>query len=531
KGWVRRHRSELLSAIAALVTEWVRQGRPPGPSPFTSFPEWGQVVGGILHCAGLPDPCLPHEDSQSSGDQATKAMRDFFVLAFEHFGDVAIRKPEFQQWVQQSDDVHELFDWIDFGNRQGQTRFGKLVVKFDKRELGGITFRIKQTSKNRADYRFFREGEGDLPIRPSTPEPATNSRGHGDIRGHSHTPYIGQKNDGEKNRNEDELKGLYKGDRENSPNVPTSHKGVFCSLRSDLDRIALDLKDASRISLDIETYGERKGDGLDPWKGDIRLLTLCRHGGPIWTIDLRATGYDLGPLKPVLEETGIIAHNVKFDLLWLRVKCGLVPKRVHCTLTAARLLVAGTKPGNDLDKCLDRYLGIAPAADHSRSDWASMLLTEDQLAYAARDVAHLHDLLGVMESELEASGLETVWALESNLLPCVVGMEATGIHLERGKLESVAAEADRLAKKAADDLRVALGNPSLNPASPGQRQRRPLGSPGAGPPRGEQTRPASGIPDRPHPVRRADPRTLRTARHRHRPLFVQGAEPPEHRPG
>ena len=468
KGWVRRHRSELLSAVSALVSEWVRRGCPPGPSPFTSFPEWGQVVGGILHCAGLPDPCLPHEDSQSSGDQSTKAMRDFFVLAFDHFGDREVPKKEFQEFVQQDEGVHELFDWIDFAVRRGQTSFGKLVVKFDKRELGGITFRLKQTSKNCATYRFFREGEGQLPICISTPEPATNPQGHWDIEGHFHTPHMGVKNDDGKNEKRDELKALYTGDRENSLNVPMSLSGVFCSLRADLDRIALDITGASRIALDIETYGERKGDGLDPWKGDIRLLTLSRHGGTIWTIDLRATGYDLGPLKPILEETGIIAHNAKFDLLWLRVKCGLVAKRVHCTLTAARLLVAGTKPGNDLDKCLERYLGIAPAPDHSRSDWASMLLTDDQLAYATRDVAYLHDLLGTMESELEAAGLDAVWALESALLPVVVGMEATGLHVERDRLRKIADEALDLARQATDDLRSALGNPGINPASPGQ---------------------------------------------------------------
>ena len=468
RGWVRRHRSDLLSAVATLVSEWVRQGRPPGPSPFTSFPEWGEVVGGILTCAGLPDPCLPHDDSQSSGDQSTKAMRDFFVLALDHFGDASIRKPDFQQFVQMNEDVHDLFDWIDFGTKQGQTRFGKLVVKFDKRELGGITFRLKQSSKNRADYRFFREGEGDLPTRPTEPTSDQNTRGHGDVWGHSHTPYMEGINDDEKNKKQNELKGLYKGDRQTSPNVTMSPRAVFCSLRSDLDRIALDLTGASRIALDIETYGDRKGDGLDPWKGDIRLLTLSRQGGTIWTIDLRAIGYDLGPLKPILEETGIIAHNAKFDLLWLRVKCGLFATKVHCTLTAARLLVAGTKPGNNLDQCLERYLGIAPAADHSRSDWASMLLTDDQLAYAARDVAHLHNLLGVMETEIEMAGLDTVWALESSLLPCVVGMEATGIRVDREKLQSIAAEADKLAQQAANDLRAALGNPSLNPASPGQ---------------------------------------------------------------
>jgi DNA polymerase-1 len=261
----------------------------------------------------------------------------------------------------------------------------------------------------------------------------------------------------------------YPGGSETNPSEPYEPpKAVFCSSRTDLDRIAIDLTGASRIALDIETYGERKGDGLDPWKGEIRLLTLGRHGGPIWTIDLRATGYDLGPLKPVLEDSGLIAHNAKFDLLWLRVKCGLHAKRVHCTLTAARLLVAGTKPGNDLDKCLERYLGIAPAADHSRSDWASMLLTDDQLAYAARDVAHLHDLLGTMESELEMAGLDTVWSLESSLLPVVIGMEAAGLNVERNKLRSIADEALKLAQKAADDLRVALGNPGINPASPGQ---------------------------------------------------------------
>ena len=254
-----------------------------------------------------------------------------------------------------------------------------------------------------------------------------------------------------------------------TPSEPSERVSAqICSLRADLDRIALDLTGASRIALDIETYGPRKGDGLDPWKGDIRLLTLSRHNGPIWTIDLRATGYELGPLKPILETAGIIAHNAKFDLLWLRVKCGLFATKVHCTLTAARLLVAGTKPGNNLDQCLERYLGIEAAADHSRSDWASMLLTDDQLSYAARDVAHLHDLIGRMESELVTSGLDTVWALESNLLPCVVGMEATGIHVEREKLRKIADEALKLAQQASDELRSALGNPGINPASPSQ---------------------------------------------------------------
>ncbi|MCF7730234.1 MAG: hypothetical protein K9N23_01040 [Akkermansiaceae bacterium] len=198
KGWVRRHRSELLSAVATLVNEWVRQGCPPGPSPFTSFPEWGRVVGGILHCAGLPDPCQPHEDSQTSGDQATKAMREFFVLAFDYFGDREVLKNEFQEFVQQNEDVHDLFDWIDFAARRGLMSFGRLVVKFDKRELGGITFRLRQTSKNRATYQFFREGDEFLPITPSKPPAVADERGLGDSGGHSPTPCMEKENGEEK---------------------------------------------------------------------------------------------------------------------------------------------------------------------------------------------------------------------------------------------------------------------------------------------------------------------------------------------
>ncbi|MBU6303613.1 MAG: hypothetical protein KGS60_18865, partial [Verrucomicrobia bacterium] len=222
---------------------------------------------------------------------------------------------------------------------------------------------------------------------------------------------------------------------------------------------------SDRIALDIETHGPRKGDGLDPWRGDIRLLTLRREGGPVWMLDLMALGYDLGGLGHLLQEATVIAHNARFDCLWLRVKCGLRLRRILCTLTAARLLAAGTKPGNNLDQCLQRYLGIAPGPDQSRSDWGAMFLTDDQLTYAARDVAHLHDLAGVLEAEIGKADLERVWALESDLLPRVVEMEAAGIRVDADKLRAIAAKANADATQASAALREALGNPGLNPAS------------------------------------------------------------------
>jgi ribonuclease D len=417
-----------------------RRAPPPAPTCFVP-----SCVSDFVGQVGKVAEVLLRK-STSSGDQSTQAMRDLFAMAFERLGDREVLKKEFQEFVQQDEGVHELFDWLDFGARRGLTSFGKIISKFDKRELGGITFRLKQTSKNFGTYRFYREGEGELPICTSLLEFATKAEGRRDIEGHSTPSHTREKNSDEKFENEKQLTPVHIAEGKNSLNVPTSHNQVFCSIRADLDRVAADLAGASHIALDIETYGPRKGDGLDPWRGDIRLLTLSRHGGTIWTIDLRATGYELGPLTPILEQATLIIHNAKFDLLWLRVKCGLFATKVACTITAARLLAAGTKPGNNLDQCLERYLQIPPAADHSRSDWESMLLTEDQLAYAARDVAHLHDLLCVLECELEMNDLQQVWALETELLPVVVKMEAIGIRVDRAKLEAIAAEADKQAQ-------------------------------------------------------------------------------------
>ena len=238
--------------------------------------------------------------------------------------------------------------------------------------------------------------------------------------------------------------------------------------RSSLGGIAELVMGAGAVALDIETYGERKGDGLDPWSGDIRLLSLCVDGRQPWLLDLRTLGYDLGELKAALEAVEIIAHNAKFDLLWLRVKCGLRASRVFCTLTAARLLSAGTKPGNDLDKCLHRYLGVPPAPDHSRSDWGSMLLTDDQLAYAARDVAHLHALTNKLWGELEHDALDVVAKLEMQLVPVIVEMEMAGIGVDTTKLREIETKARTSAAGFASSLRNELGLPALNTGSPKQ---------------------------------------------------------------
>ena len=492
-GWIAANRPLVLGAVAAMVRHWIHCGRPPGKTPFNSFPEWARVVGGIMSCCGLGDPCLPHQQSaRIGGDGHERAMRAVYRIGYAAHPDQWITKQQFFEALDAAPetDSEALVSFMVAGeltSKEARMRIGKALNKFNGRHLEGIQMLLDDNAQSQRQRLMFRQPSPAPRINldqvfGTDPQPSDGLPGTDPAPGTAHIAHIAhfqqslrvteektEKKGGSKNEG---LNGVYRnttgGSAQSAQSAQETPRGIFCASRSDLDRIAADLNGAPRIALDIETYGPRKGDGLDPWKGDIRLLTLSRHGGTIWTIDLRATGYELGPLTPILEQATLIVHNAKFDLLWLRVKCGLFATKVACTLTAARLLAAGTKPGNNLDQCLERYLQIPAAADHSRSDWASMLLTEDQLAYAARDVAHLHDLLCVLEGELEVNDLLGVWALEGELLPVVVKMEAIGIRVDRAKLESIAAEADKQAQVAAADLRTALGNPSLNPASPSQ---------------------------------------------------------------
>jgi ribonuclease D len=219
--------------------------------------------------------------------------------------------------------------------------------------------------------------------------------------------------------------------------IPTKSARLL-SLPSDLAIVAADLRDAPSIALDLETCGPHKGDGLDPQKGDIRLLTVYREGGTAHILDLRAIGYDLGPLGDVLAQAAVIAHNAKFDLGWLLAKCGIHPAAVFCTCTASRLLDAGSTLRHGLDTVLERHLGVEPGPDHSLSDWGALVLTDDQLKYAVTDVEHLHRLAEVLRAEVAAAGLDKVMDLKMALLPVVVDMERTGVGIDLDQLKPFA---------------------------------------------------------------------------------------------
>ncbi|HPA17487.1 MAG TPA: DNA polymerase [Verrucomicrobiae bacterium] len=473
-GLVLRERVRILGAIKALVDYWIAQGCPPGPTPFNSFPEWGRVVGGVMVCCGLGDPCLPHTDEESlGGDLKTKAMRAVFLLGFERRPNEWFAKGGLFDMVKAGDD--EAFDffgkWQEDDGRAARKRLGMALTEFKGRELSNIRLEMDRGGKGAAQKVRFRQVESTDGRPPMAHDSISGNLGNlGNLAPPSEDG--GKKSDDRELEVDNNMGALRKRDGVSDvsgvSDRPSQGWRLVCA-RGELGSIASAICAAGcSVALDVETFGPGRRGGLDPWRGEIRLLSLSLPGREPWLIDLRAVGYDLGPLGEALAKTEVLGHNIKFDALWLRVKCGVTLPRCYCTLTAARLLTAGIREGNNLNQCLERYLKIQPGPDHSRADWGGMVLPREMLAYAARDVAHLAALRERIEAEIRSASLGTVAEIEMSIIPAVVAMEAAGMHVGRERLAVIATEAEKRAEDAARRLREILGRPGLNPASPEQ---------------------------------------------------------------
>jgi ribonuclease D len=94
-----------------------------------------------------------------------------------------------------------------------------------------------------------------------------------------------------------------------------------------------------------------------------------------------------------------IFHFARFDLAMLGRHLGVDCRPVYCTRTASRLVRTYTDRHGLKDLCRD-LLGIELCKEQQSSDWAQADLTEQQLAYAANDVLHLHRLKAQLDTML-----------------------------------------------------------------------------------------------------------------------------------
>ncbi len=159
------------------------------------------------------------------------------------------------------------------------------------------------------------------------------------------------------------------------------------------------LKFGKRIAVDTETMG------LNPGRDKLCLVQISDGDGNAHLVQLNRETYDAPNLKKLMTDakTLKIFHFARFDIAAMKAYLGITCAPVYCTRTASKLTRTYTDKHGLRDVCRE-LLGVELNKHQQSSDWGADKLSEDQLAYAANDVLHLHALQDKFDAILEREG-------------------------------------------------------------------------------------------------------------------------------
>jgi ribonuclease D len=167
-----------------------------------------------------------------------------------------------------------------------------------------------------------------------------------------------------------------------------------------LAEVVAELAQQPAYALDTEFHRERT------YYPRLALVQVAWRGG-LALVD--ATAVDLAPLAPLFDTGGVVvAHAADQDLEVLEYACGTIPAQLFDTQVAAGF-VGMANPS--LSALLERELGLKVPKGDRLTDWLSRPLSNEQLIYAATDVAHLLDVHDRLVAALTERG-RLQWALD-----------------------------------------------------------------------------------------------------------------------
>lgn len=162
-------RSEILSALWALIRNWDVTGRPKAGTPekphrVATFAEWSDIFGGIVQAAGFGNPLEKPSDDQAAAQVTVQQRKLVDSLAHDLKEGNEVKKFDFQELVDCCHH-HEFFAWMLDGKEKRENDKSwyepspkcrsRLGIFFSK-EMGRRIFSL-ETGKR---VRFFPEGEG-----------------------------------------------------------------------------------------------------------------------------------------------------------------------------------------------------------------------------------------------------------------------------------------------------------------------------------------------------------------------------------
>jgi len=175
------------------------------------------------------------------------------------------------------------------------------------------------------------------------------------------------------------------------------------------------------VAIDTETLG------LNPLRDRLCLAQMSSGDGVCHAVQFAAGAYAAPNLKRVLADpkTLKLFHFARFDVGVFRHWLGVATAPVYCTKLASKLVRTYTDK-HGLKDLVRELLGVDLNKEQQSSDWGAAELTERQLAYAANDVAYLHQLKQALDAMLAREGRTALAEACFGFLPTRVELDLKG---------------------------------------------------------------------------------------------------------
>jgi ribonuclease D len=175
------------------------------------------------------------------------------------------------------------------------------------------------------------------------------------------------------------------------------------------------------VAIDTETMG------LNPHRDRLCLVQMSGGDGNAHLVQFAKGQYGAPNLKKLLADPNVLKlfHFGRFDIAMLEHHLGVRCEPVYCTKIAARLTRTFTDRFGLKDLCRD-LLGVDLSKQQQTSDWGAEKLTDEQLAYAASDVLHLHALKNKLDALLAREGRTELAQAAFRFLPDRARLDLAG---------------------------------------------------------------------------------------------------------
>ena len=175
------------------------------------------------------------------------------------------------------------------------------------------------------------------------------------------------------------------------------------------------------VAVDTETMG------LNPHRDPLCVIQLSSGDGTAHVVQLDRETYDAPNLQRLLadDDTLKLFHFARFDVGMIARYLGVTCQPVYCTKIASKLVRTYTDR-HGLKDLARELLGLDMSKQQQSSDWGAAELTDAQLAYAASDVLHLHEIKARLDAMLEREDRRDLAAACFAFLPVRAALDLEG---------------------------------------------------------------------------------------------------------